>query len=161
MTPTSTGNYLLVRPDQGRSPKGSPHLFKADASNTAGRFDLMICSLSPMTGPPLHLHRGQDDSFYLFEGTLTVQVGDEIFDVGPGDFLSIPPGVAHTFENLHNGDAPVRAMNIMTPGGSFDMFDQMAQVEAGPDEAQRVRLVAERYGTEIVGPPLRVRLGLG
>ncbi len=160
MSSIEVRNYLLAKPDQSRSPKGSPHLFKADASNTAGRFDLITASVAPMTGPPLHLHRDQDDTFYILDGTLTIQVGDDVFDIGPGDFLSVPPGVAHTFDNLHNGAEPVRAINIMTPGGLFDMFDKMAEVEAGPDHDEAIRQVAEQHGTELIGPPLRVRLGL-
>ena len=153
-------NYLLAGPDQGRSPKGSPHLFKADASITAGRFDFMTGSFAPMTGPPLHLHREQYDTFYILEGTLTVQVDADVFDIGPGDFLSVPPGVPHTFDNLRNGGRPVRAINIMTPGGHLDMFDEMAEVQAGPDHVLGLSRVAEQHGTVIVGPPLRVHLGL-
>lgn len=50
----------------------------------------------------MHYHEEQDDTFYVLEGLLTVQAGEEILDLRPGDFLSIPPGVAHTFDNLHN-----------------------------------------------------------
>jgi mannose-6-phosphate isomerase-like protein (cupin superfamily) len=160
MTADTDRSYRLVPADRGRSPHGSPHLFKADASTTGGRFDFIVGSFAPRTGPPLHLHRDQDDSFYLLEGTLTVQVGDEVFDIGPGDFLCVPPGVAHTFDNLHNGDEPVRAINVMTPGGHFEMFQNMNDVPAGPGQAERLRLVAEQHGTVIVGPPLRVLLGI-
>jgi mannose-6-phosphate isomerase-like protein (cupin superfamily) len=153
--------YLLAKQDEGRSPTGSPHLFKAAASDTAGRFDFIVGLFAPLTGPPLHLHRQQDDTFYVLDGVLTVQVDEEVFDIGPGDFLSIPPGVPHTFDNLHHGDDPVQAINLMTPGGHFDMFEEMARVEAGPDQANSTRLIAERYGTVILGPPLRVSLGLG
>ncbi len=153
--------YLLVKPEQGKSPTGSPHLFKATASDTAGRFEFIVGSFAPMTGPPLHLHRDQDDTFYILDGMLTVQVGEEVFDIGPGDFLSIPPGVAHTFDNLHNGDKPVRSINLMTPDGLFDMFEEMAQVAEGPDQGAETEKVAEQHGTVIVGPPLRVTLGLG
>ncbi|MGH9077031.1 MAG: cupin domain-containing protein [Acidimicrobiales bacterium] len=157
---SAVGQYLLVKPDEGRSPKGSPHLFKAVAANTAGRFDFITGTIAPMTGPPQHLHRDQDDTFYVLDGILTVQVGDDIFDIGPGDFLSIPPGTPHTFDNLKNGEESVRTINLMTPGGHFDMFDEMARVEAGPSQSEALSEVAARYGTIIVGPTLRVRLGL-
>ena len=42
------------------------------------------------------------------KGLLTVQAGDEVFDLAPGEFLSFPPGAVHTFHNLHNGDNLVR-----------------------------------------------------
>lgn len=152
--------YRLVKPGEGRVPQGSAHPFVADASTTGGRFDLMIGTFAPMTGPPLHLHHEQDDTFYVLEGTLTVQVGEEVFDIGPGDFLSVPPETPHTFDNLHNGDRPVRAINLMTPGGFFDMLDAWGRIGDGPDHDAAMREAAERHGTVLMGPPLRVRLGL-
>ena len=159
-TPVEDRSYLLAKAGEGRSPSGSPHLFKADASNTAGRFDFIAASFAPMTGPPLHLHHEQDDTFYVLDGILTVQAGDDVLDLGPGDFLSVPPGTPHTFDNLRNGDKPVRAVNLMTPGGLFDMFEEMAQVEPGPDQAELLGEITRRHGTVLLGPPLRVRLGL-
>ena len=115
-TPAGPGRYLLTKADAGQLAFGSPHLFKATASDTAGRFDFMVEAFAPMTGPPLHFHEVQDDTFYVLEGLSTVQAGEEVLDLGAGDFLSIPPGVAHTLDNLHNGDDLVRAINVMTPG---------------------------------------------
>src|SRR5580692_5880882 len=122
-TPIGTGGYLLAKADEGELAFGSPYLFKAAAHNTGGRFDFIIEDFAPLTGPPLHYHEEQDDTFYVLEGVLTVQAGDEIFDLGPGEFLSIPPGVAHTFDNLHNGEDLVRTINVMTPGGLFEMIE--------------------------------------
>ena len=157
--PADTGGYLLAKAGEGQLALGSPHLFKATASDTAGRFDFLVGTFAPMTGPPLHFHEDQDDTFYVLEGLLTVQAGEDVIDLGPGDFLSIPPGVAHTFDNLHNGDDLVRAINVMTPGGLFPMFEDMARVPAGPEQPDRVKAATRRHGTVIVGPPLRVTLG--
>lgn len=153
-------DYILAKAGQGQSPKGSPHLFKATAADTAGRLDFITGAFSPLTGPPLHLHREQEDSLYILDGILTVQVGDAVFDIGPGDFLSVPPGMAHTFDNLHNEGKTVWVVNVMAPGGHFDMFAEMAEVEPGPTQAEAVRRVGEHHGTVFLGPPLRVRLGL-
>ncbi len=152
--------YRLAKPDQGDSPTGVPHLFKAAAANTAGRFDFITASFAPMTGPPLHLHLEQHDTLYILEGVLTVQVGDDIFDIGTGDFITVPPHVPHTFDNLHNGDQPVRAINLMTPGGHFEMFEEMAAVGAGPGLPEAIADAAARHGTIILGPPLRAAFGL-
>ena len=160
MTPADTGGYLLAKADEGQLAFGSPHLFKATASDTRGRFDFMAAAFAPMTGPPLHIHEEQDDTFYVLEGLLTVQAGEEIFDLGPGDFLSIPPGVAHTFDNLHNGDDLVRVINLITPGGLFPMIEDMARVPDGPAQQEDLKAATQRHGTVIVGPPLRVTLGL-
>jgi mannose-6-phosphate isomerase-like protein (cupin superfamily) len=159
-TPTGTGGYLLTKADDGQLAFGSPHLFKAAAHDTAGRFDFMVATFAPMTGPPLHFHEEQDDTFFVLEGLLTVQAGEEILDLGPGDFLSIPPRMAHTFDNLHNGDDLVRAVNVMTPGGLFPMIEDMARVPPGPEQQDGIEEATRQHGTVIVGPPLRVTLGL-
>lgn len=153
--------YLLAREGDGERAKGSPHLFKASASNTAGRFDFLVSTFEPMTGPPLHVHDQQDDTFYVLEGIITVQAGDDLIDLGPGDFLSIPKGVAHTFDNLRNGGKPARAVNLMTPGGLLDVFEAMAGAAEGGGGPDAIGEAAARYGTTMVGPPLRVTLDVG
>ncbi len=161
-TPTTrgSGGYLLAKANEGQLAVGSPHLFKAAAHDTAGRFDFLTMALAPRTGPPLHYHEEQDDTFYVLEGLLTVQAAEEIFDLGPGEFLSIPPGMAHTFDNLHNGDELVRTVNVMTPGGLFSVIEDMAQVPEGPDQLEGLQAATRRHGTVIVGPPLHVTLEL-
>jgi mannose-6-phosphate isomerase-like protein (cupin superfamily) len=159
-TPASPGGYLLAKSDQGELAFGSPHLFKAAAHNTAGHFDFLTMEMAPMTGPPLHFHEEQDDTFYVLEGVLTVQAGDEILDLGPGEFISIPPRMAHTFDNVQNGGAVVRTINVMTPGGLFPTIEDMARVAPGPEQAEDLKAATRRHGTHIVGPPLRVKLGL-
>ena len=159
-TSTDQNECIVVEADQGQLAFGSPHLFKATAADTGGRFDFIIEDFAPLTGPPLHIHDEQDDTFYVLTGVLTVQAGDDILDLGPGDFISIPHGVAHTFDNVHNGDEIVRAVNVMTPGGLFPMIEDMARVPDGPEQLDGIKAATRRHGTTIVGPPLRVTLGL-
>jgi hypothetical protein len=96
----------------------------------------------------------------VLEGLLTVQAGEEVLDLGPGDFISTPPEVPHTFDNLHNGDDVVRAVNVMTPGGLFPMIEDMARVPPGPEQPTGIAAATSRHGTIVVGPPLRVALGI-
>jgi quercetin dioxygenase-like cupin family protein len=159
-TPANTPRYLLAKADEGQLAFGSPHLFKAAAHDTAGRFDFMVATFAPRTGPPLHYHEEQDDTFYVLEGVLTLQAGEEILDLGPGEFISIPPRMPHTFDNVHNGDELVRAVNVMTPGGLFPMIEDMARVPPGPAQPDGIEAATKRHGTVIVGPPLRVTLGV-
>src|SRR5438552_7881635 len=52
-----------------------------------------------MIRPPLHLHRGQQESFEILHGQVTVQTGREQHALGPGDRLAVPPATAHTWWN--------------------------------------------------------------
>jgi mannose-6-phosphate isomerase-like protein (cupin superfamily) len=134
-------------------------LFK-HGSLAGGRFDFMVGEVGYLTGPPLHVHREQDDTFFVLEGVLTVQAGDELIDLGPGDFATVPPGIAHTFDNIRNDQPPVKVINLMTPGGLDAQFRDMSLLgERARDPAYTAQL-REKYGVSTVGPTIGVKLGL-
>ena len=54
----------------------------------------MEATITYLQGPPLHLHHEQDDTFFVIEGTLTVQVGEELFELHAGDLVCAPKGSA-------------------------------------------------------------------
>ena len=149
----------VVRSADGVVSDGGPWLFKATGDDTDGNFDFMVGTVDYLCGPPLHVHREQYDTFYVLEGVLTVQVGEDVVGLGPGDFAAIPPGVPHTFDNVDPNQPPVRAINLMAPGGFKEFFDERAQMEDGADAAALTQ-VAEQHGITTVGPPLRVSLKL-
>lgn len=39
-----------------------------------------------------HLHHHEDEAIYVLSGTAEARVGDQVFAVGPGDFLGCPKG---------------------------------------------------------------------
>ncbi len=137
------------------------HLWRfKHGSLRGGRFDFMVGNIGYLDGPPLHVHREQDDTFFVLEGVLAVQVGDEVFDLGPGDFATVPPGVPHTFSNIRKDQPPVKVVNLMTPGGLDEQFRDMSlmgEAASDPDEVAQLR---EKHGVTMVGPTLGVKLGL-
>lgn len=135
--------------------------WKANGRDNAGRFDfLVIDHLAYGVGPPLHTHADQEDSFYVVEGVLTLQLGDEVVELGPGDFASAPPGVPHSLTNAYADQRACRAVNLLTPGNGFDRYlTQLEKAAANGDDGAMERLHAE-YGVEIVGPSVAQRLGL-
>ena len=58
----------------------------------------------PGEGPRLHRHP-YDETWIVQKGTLTFQLGDEQFTVGPGDVVIAPPNTPHKFRN----DGPGRS----------------------------------------------------
>ena len=138
-----------------RSEKSSP--FKANGRENDGRLDLFVLDVPYKMGPPLHLHASQEDTFYVVDGVLTVQLDDEVLELFPGDFATAPPGVAHTFTS-GRPEQPARMVNVMTPGIGFQHY--IEQVNAPDcDMAALARLNTE-FGVEMVGPTLAERLGL-
>lgn len=149
----------IVRHDEGETTQGAEWLFKASGTNTGGVFDFMVGPIAYLSGPALHVHDEQHDTFYVLEGVLTVRINDDVHDLHPGDFVTIPPGVAHTFDNVRDPDGVVRAINVMTPGGLDKAFAELADAQ-GSSEPDAARKAAARNGITRVGTTLGEFLGL-
>jgi quercetin dioxygenase-like cupin family protein len=146
--PQGPGGGTFLGPGEGMAYTvgTATSLFKATREATAGVFSLAEATIEPgTTGPPPHSHRELLDSFYVLEGTLTVQVGEEEMDAPAGTYACVPPGIVHTFAN--RSDGPVRFLNLNTPGGWEDYIrDLAAAVPAdGPPDPQLMGEVLARY----------------
>ena len=81
-------------------------------------------------GPPLH-HHAFDESFYVLDGELTFQLGDELATAGPGAFVLAPAGAHHTLANLSTDSASY--LLICTPAGFERYFAKVEAEQAGVD----------------------------
>jgi mannose-6-phosphate isomerase-like protein (cupin superfamily) len=72
--------------------------------------------------PPLH-HHDFDEGFYVLEGELTFQLGDEIVVKRAGEFAFAPRNVVHTLAN-HSGQS-ARYVLVITPAGFERYFARM------------------------------------
>jgi mannose-6-phosphate isomerase-like protein (cupin superfamily) len=81
------------------------------------RFNFGIIEIAAGRELDAHVHREEDDAFYILEGELVFFFGDEEVVAPPGTFVLVPPGVEHGFRN--DRDGPVRMLNIHAPAG-FD-----------------------------------------
>jgi mannose-6-phosphate isomerase-like protein (cupin superfamily) len=105
-------------------------------------------------GPPLHVHPGFDEGFYVLEGVLTFQAGEEVWAAGPGELAFAPRGTPHTFANLSGAEA--RTLVICTPAGFERYFDRVAAELAGvdpPPEAFKPRPETLTVGLPISSTP--------
>jgi quercetin dioxygenase-like cupin family protein len=110
---------------------------------------LAIVELTGGGRPPLH-HHDFDETFYVLEGELTFQLGEDVFTRGAGALVFAPRGVAHTYANLSG--APALALLVITPAGFERYFDRIAARITGngppPEAARPIPEVIT------VGPPL-------
>ncbi len=64
---------------------------------------------------PLHRHQHEDGYSYVLQGEIGVQVGDEVRIARSGDLIFNPRNMPYIFWNA--GDAPARALEIISPAG--------------------------------------------
>lgn len=133
--------------------------FLLTGEETGGAFCMAEVSVAPGGGPPPHIHHREEETFYLQQGTLTIQVGDKTLNASPGDFVCLPRGVAHSFKNT--GEVEAKFLFVAAPAGleNFfaEAFDPAGDRTAGlppMTEAFLAKLLAAapKYGLEFVPP---------
>src|SRR5215831_3653045 len=87
--------------------RGHPMVFLVTGENTehTSMFDWTIPA-GFATGR--HVHRIQEETFYLLEGECEWHIGDKTIRATPGTYLFIPPGVPHNIANV--SDNPSRVL---------------------------------------------------
>ena len=105
-------------------------------------------------GPPRHVHHEQDEWFYVVEGAYHVEVGDEKFDLVPGDSVFAPRGVPHVWAHTSEGEG--KLIIAFQPAGLMESFlGALAEMGAAPTPDVMGPLFAS-HGMTMLGPPLPV-----
>jgi mannose-6-phosphate isomerase-like protein (cupin superfamily) len=123
---------------------------KSAGTATGGAYSLFEVLSPAGGGVPLHLHRREDEAFYLLAGELLVRVEDYQFRAAAGAFVRFPRGTPHAYRNV--GGCPARLLVIVSPGGYERFFEAMSQVKV-PPEMDEVMGVARQFDLEVIGPP--------
>ena len=79
----------------------------------ARQMELLLGTLHKGGGALPHAHPGIEQACYLLEGTAHVEVGDEAFDLVPGDSCFFPAEVMHRF--TVTSVEPVRLLVFYSP----------------------------------------------
>ena len=98
---------------------GTLVIMKATGEQTAGAFGLIDNLMPAEFASPYHMHRNEDESFYLVEGEMTFYVGEERVKAEAGAFVYGPRGVPHGFKV--DGTEPARILLQNYPAG-FESF---------------------------------------
>jgi len=134
--------------------------FKVTGAETAGAFSIAEVDAGPELGPPPHIHREADESFYILEGTFDFMLAGRTFSAGPGAFVHLPKGIVHT--HRAGGGASARAIVVQAPAGVERFIEEAgkaataASPRPGPPsmpELERIVSIAMRHGIEVPPPP--------
>lgn len=95
---------------------------------------------------PPHLHRGDDEAWYVLEGALCVRNGDEIVEARAGSSVFVARGRVHTYWNPNA--EPARYLLIMTA----NIYRLIRAIHATPERTPEVmRALFERFDSELAG----------
>ena len=105
-------------------------------------------------GPARHLHYDQDEWFYAVEGEFILEVGQERFQIKPGDSLLAPRQVPHVWAYTGTGGGIGRMLIAFMPAGKMEsFFREVTKANAMPPQDPGLW---HAHGMELLGPSLTV-----
>jgi quercetin dioxygenase-like cupin family protein len=151
----------LRNPTEGRTIAvvGDVYRFLATGEDTDGHYAQWEAIVPPGGGPPPHVHSRENEGFYILEGEITFQIGEERVVATAGTFASMPIGMPHSFKNESNQIA--RMLITIAPAGLEAMFFGTGLVvpqgattvqPATKEEIEKMMEVAPCYGVKILLP---------
>ena len=150
-----TPKKIVLGPGEGTILKAIDHpiTFKATKEDTGGTYSLFEATLIG-GGPGQHIHKNEEEAFYVLEGEIKVKIDDEIITATAGSFVLIPRGTEHTFWRS-NSTTP-KLLVIISPAGFEDFFFEVIGDDEidGQTMEERATAVSSKYDLTFTGPPL-------
>ena len=126
---------------------GHPMAFLVTGEDTK-HTSMFDWTMPPRFSTGLHVHRTQEETFYVLDGECDWQVGDRRIRATPGTFLFIPPGVPHNIANAT--DKPARVLMTVSPPGHENYFEELAKAVSheSPPDTKIIGELRRRYDTD-------------
>jgi len=158
----SNAIVINVGPGEGDafSAVGDAYRVLASGDQTGGIYALSEIRVSPGNGPPPHVHSRDDEAFFVLEGEIMFQIGDEKITARPGTFIQGPRGIPHTFKNTDT--SPARMLVFVMPSGFENFVKEFAKrlpsfdspaIPVIQSEIEKLLATAPKYGIQILPPP--------
>ena len=96
---------------------------KASAADTGGMYTLLEITAPPGLQTPLHIHYRDDEGFYVLDGSVTIEVGDQTVELSAGQHAFGPRNIPHRFTVGPDG---AHMIWVLTPGGFDDFVDEVS-----------------------------------
>ena len=157
---TPTKAFVLGRDDHRAAAPlnvvGEPTLVKVSARDTGGAMALFHLTAPRLSGPPLHVHSLEDETFCVIEGELVFEIDGVRSTVGAGGTVFLPRGVPHRYQNFRDHEAQL--LIVVTPGTSFEAFfgelSAATPLTGGIPPLEVLQEIDQRYGLQTIGPPM-------
>ena len=143
-------NPKIVKNEQGRvlNVIGDNQNIKLTGKDTNGQFTLIEQNNEPGIGIPLHVHENEDEVFQVLTGQVEMTIGDNTTTLNAGDIIFCPKGIPHAWRVV--GEEKARAMLSIFPAGLENMFEELAQMPAGPPDLDKLAEICGKYNLKFV-----------
>ena len=148
--------YIPPRPALLPGPGNSDVRTIIHAKQTNNQFSNVEVAMAPrQMGPSPHVHEDLDELMYVLEGTATVMIGKEIYQVEAGGWNFRPRQIVHAVWNV--SDKPLRFIDNFFNQNFEDYLEELIHhivpdmisrklTPANPEIANRVIALDKKYG---------------
>ncbi len=136
---------------------GSVHRILLDGDATDGRLMAARSTMRGGSASPVHVHQVEDETVFVLSGSLVAWVGDQRFELGPGDTAFLPRLVPHTYA-ITSPEAEL--LSVCNPAGLESFFREAGWdlAQPMPDgwtvDMQALARASAATGQRVLGPPL-------
>jgi len=152
---------VAVRRDEGEARWwfGALVEIKPPAADTGGQMTIVEVTEHPGAEAPLHVHHRDDEGFWVLEGEVTFEVGDETIEASAGHYVFGPRDIPHRFTV---GDRGCRMLFILVPGGIEDLIRATSEPapsstlpppsdeEPTAEETEGLKAIIKEHGYELL-----------
>lgn len=144
VVPSQAGQNLQVLSDRV--------CIKLKSASSSNRMAVMVVEVPPGGFVPPHTHAKEEESYFMLEGTMTMQLGDQEWMIESGDFVHVPAKIIHGYSNPSEQSIRFLAWSV---GGAVDeFFTEMSEnIRTVPDDLAKMPAIFEKYGIHMIDPP--------
>lgn len=117
---------------------------------TGGALSVLMGWHKPGEGPPDHVHYGQEEIFFIVDGTYELTIGGQTSTIGPGTIVFLPRNTVHRFRNV--GEKTACMLDWSLPGGQDRYFKAISELAAdGGFTAEKAMAISRKFDTNFPG----------
>ncbi len=148
---------VVTRPGENRfaytvEASKSDSACKLTAEDTGGAYSIFELVTAPRMGPPRHVHRREDEWYYVLTGEFLFEVGGAKYTLRAGATIWAPRDIPHVWANTATSDA--RMILMCQPGGFENFLDELAKAETDKVTSAAMGRLLAKYGMEMLGPSI-------
>ena len=126
---------------------GIPHAVLVERHENPSGYEIMEITGAAGMSVPLHVHKNEDETFYVADGKVAFMTKDGEFVGTAGTCVNLPRGVPHGYRIM----APNSRMVLtVSPGTLVPMFRELASLPPGEPDLEAVAAVVNRYEVNFV-----------
>ena len=133
LVPADAPRGHVVKRNEGRTVHYAGNLmqWKLEPEHSMGFCSVVEVVMRRGEEPPLHVHAFEDELYFVLEGDLTFYVGEDVFEVSPGDAVFLPRTVPHGF-SVSRTSGVARLLLVISPSNTLSgYFDVMGRPGTG------------------------------